>query len=101
MFLYPSIGQISVGRAEVDNVCSYNVDGFAIALSVCVLVEVNAHNEKRCAALFVSSRDICRLLRTHQQNLNSLAFTPIGKHTYIINALNWFCGAYCTTHKIH
>lgn len=26
-----SIGQISVGRAEVDNVCLYNVDGFAMA----------------------------------------------------------------------
>ena len=101
MSLYPSIGQISVGRAEVDNVYLYNIDGFAMAFSICVLVEVNAHNKKRCVALFVSSRDICRLLRTHQQNLNSLAFTPIGKHTYIINALNWFCGAYCTTHKIH
>lgn len=84
MSLYPSIGQISVGRAEMDNVYLYNVEGFAIAFSICVLVEVNAHNEKRCVALFVSSRDICRLLRTHQQNLNSLAFTPIGKHTHIL-----------------
>lgn len=84
MSLYPSIGQISVGQAEVDNVCLCNVDGFAMAFSICVLVEVNAHNKKRCVALFVSSRDICRLLRTLQQNLNSLAFTPIRKHTYYI-----------------
>ena len=57
MSLYPSIGQISVDRAEVDNVCLHNVDGLAIAFLICVLVEVNAHNEKRCVALFVSSGD--------------------------------------------